>query len=277
MNKQQIDKKIKEMYTINQSLDESAVMEEEADLFDAVLKAYGSWEKALRSNGIWRKHLKERSRFMLYCRMKFRTETYGEEVLRPKNIDEETKDAILQVYTGLRELTKDTMKNWTESKVMYELRLFLMTGGQMNGLQPNDPELHHHLLAIYGSEEKAAADYLERFGTKLAAGEKKKKAAKPSPVQKESQEEQVDLEELLAMGYLSKQQVQDIRASKEVTEDELYEFLLDEIVEARVENVKLSEGRLKERNAAMYHAVIGRFGTLKKAISQAVYQQVEAK
>ena len=302
MDKQAMNEEIKRMYVLNENMEEAEVSKEKTELYFSVLETYGSWQKALRLNGIGKRALKERQRFMTYCVMKGRLEKYGEEALRPKNIDEETKEKITEVYTSIKELTKEILKNWTEEKVMYELRLYLLTGGKVNGLESNNPELYHHMKTLFGSFEKAAEEYSERFGTKIereAAVSKetleeaakkptavKSKAAKQQPKKqekkgrsKEKTKEKTDstaiaLEELLAMGYLTEDQVAEIRMAKEVSDQEMFDFLMDEIVQARIDGTKLTEERLKERNSAMYHAVISRFGKLNNALREAVVKQV---
>jgi hypothetical protein len=288
MEKQKINQTIRKMYVLNESMEEVEVSKKHQDLYFSVLETYGSWQKALKINGISKRNIRERQRFMMYSVMKGRAEKYGEEALRPKNIDEQTKEKIVEVYDSMKELTKETLKNWNKERVMYELRQYLLTGGKANGLESNNPELYHHMKMLFGSMEEASEEYQMRFGVKIQhevevskqelkeAGKKNTSVkSKKTPEKLEEDPNTIRLEELLEMGYLTEDQVEEIKMSKEVTEQEMFDFLMDEIVQARIDGAQLTEERLKARNHAMYHSVIQRFGTLSNALREAVVKQVE--
>lgn len=275
------------MYVLNENMEEVDVSKRHSELYFAVLETYGSWKKALKLNGIGKRNLKERQKFMVYCIMKARLEKFGDESLRPKNIDEDTKQKIVSVYPAIRNLTQNVLKNWSEDKVMYELRLFLLTGGDAENLDASHPELFHHMTELFGDFEAVNDEYHERFGVRINHEKKQVSresletaAKKPETQQKKKKatrqpEEVIDLNALRTMGYLTEDQVNEIRSAQEVTEEQMFDFLMDEIVQARIDGIRLNEERLKERNSAMYHAVINHYGKLDNALRVAVLKQVD--
>lgn len=318
MDKVQINHQFREMYAKNEEFDESVAKKNRKKLYNAVIAKYGDWDKALKLHGVTKKRLKERKKYFLYQIMRNRYEKFGEEALRPKNIEEEMKKEIVDVYDTLKNLNR-SVKFWNDEKTIYELRSYLLAGFTMESVKEADAKLYQKIEEQFGSIEEAKEEYLNRFGLKkfkndpvpsafegirledsdddeetieqittvqtedvvVNLPERKEKESIETPVdKKEELSTQTELKkfavsnnyELLRimknLGYINEKQEKEIKEATSKTNEEIENFLFNELIKARSKNERISEEKLKKENLAMYIAVVAKYGTVSNAVRQ---------
>lgn len=267
MVKKGLDEQIKELYVFNEPLDEEYVKKNHKKIYKQAVDDFGEWDKALRGNAVTKRKLKERQRFMLYALMKGRYQQYGPEALRPKNIDQETKDKIVESYKTLKAL-KDIIMTWTEDKALFELRIHLLSGADLKTLKKDYPVLHEQILTHYKDINNVIEQYDKNFGIPSIQPEK------TMAVQEELQEKvdvQLDqlAEAMVKMNYIEK--TEDIYAISEAqtkTKIEISAYIFQKIAQVQLEGKKLSMKEIYKENPVMYYAIKLTYKDLETAISK---------
>ena len=266
MTKQEVNEQIKTLYIMNQSMEENEVKKKHKKVYKEAMNVYGDWEKALRGNAVTKRKLKERQRFMLYVLMKSRYNEYGPEALRPKNIDQVTKDKIVDSYKTLKSL-RDMIISWSEDKVLYELRIKLLSGANLETLEKEVPVLYEQMMDHFKDFEHVIEEYDKRFGT-------------PSiqPVSAVQEEEDhgihgVQLEKLaetmVKMNYIEKtQDLFSIEAAQYKEKQEISSYVFHEIANSQQTGKKLSMKNIYDSNPVMFFAIKMHFGDLETAVSE---------
>lgn len=266
MTKQEVNEQIKTLYIMNQSMEENEVKKKHKKVYKEAMNVYGDWEKALRGNAVTKRKLKERQRFMLYVLMKSRYNEYGPEALRPKNIDQVTKDKIVDSYKTLKSL-RDMIISWSEDKVLYELRIKLLSGAKLETLEKEVPVLYEQMMDHFKDFEHVIEEYDKRFGTP---------SIQPvSAVQEEEDHEihGVQLEKLaetmVKMNYIEKtQDLFSIEAAQYKEKQEISSYVFHEIANSQQTGKKLSMKNIYDSNPVMFFAIKMHFGDLETAVSE---------
>jgi len=249
-----------EMYVLNYSLDEKEIKKERKELYEEVIKNHGTWQKGLKAYGITKKRLKERDRFHLYWILKKRFEKYGEKALRPKNIDPLTKDRIVEVYKTMKNLNR-ILKSWDEEKVLYEIRMYLMTGGEMENLKYEHPKLYQYMLKHFDDADGFYEEYYSRFGFGEEKEEKEKEA------KDENEQETSKLKDMLILlGEYTNEEVESMIEASSKTKDDVMLYLMEELLNAKRKGEYPTEEKLKKGNLVMYYALKAHFGTMKNGL-----------
>lgn len=299
LEKVEMNHKFRQMYAENNEFDENIVKKNNKELYDAVMEKYGDWERALKLHGVTKKRRKEQKKFMLYEMFLRREEKFGDEALRPKNIEESLKEEIVDAYGTLKNLRR-SLKHWGEDKIMFELRAYLLSGNTIEDLGEKNVKLLREIKENFGGIEEAKDEYLNRFVIKKYKGD-----LLPSPFANyETRDEEEEMEtpsnvtpfvrpgsskgqekgaktidtpvaqdnnqQLLAMlenlGYLTKEQATDVNKATHKTPEEIRNFLLNELIQSQQAGSPISPATIKEKDHAMYIAIVGEHGTLEHAI-----------
>lgn len=264
MTKQELNEQIKTLYVMNQSMDEDDVKKKHKKVYKQAMNVYGDWEKALRGNAVTKRKLKERQRFMLYVLMKSRYNEYGPEALRPKNIDQDTKDKIVESYKTLKSL-RDMIISWSEDKVLYELRIKLLSGASLEGLEKEHPVLYEQMMDHFKDMEHVVEEYDKRFGTP---------SVQPQIAVKETEEingTQLGklAETMVKMNYIEKtQDLFSIEEAQYKEKQEISSYVFHEIANSQQSGKKLSMKNIYEENPVMFFAIKMHFGDLETAVSE---------
>jgi len=260
------------MYIMNKSFRNEDVKRENGDFYEKVIDKYHSWQKALRENGINKRKLKERDKFYLYWIMKKRYNKFGESSLRPKNIDQETKDKIVETYKTIKNL-KRIIKMWDEEKVLFEVRAKILTGEKMEELEKKDPKLYQHIVAYFDDLETFQEEYHSRFMLETPERNEQKE-----PIQVQQKEEpkttSVSSEDgrlrkmLIQLGEFTEEETNMLIEASEKTKDEVMIYLMEKLLQAKKQGVIPSDESIKEENLTMYYAMRAYFGTFRQALKQ---------
>lgn len=193
--KKHFNEQLREMFGKHESLEEEEVRKKHPEVYDLGVATYGTWGKALALNGVKKKRLMERERFYLYFLMKERYRKFGEEALRHKNIDEETKTRIVDAYKTVKSLNVNVV-GWTRDRVLYEVRKLVLTGVDINRLKEADADLYKQMIRFFKTKEKMWKEYEQRFELKKFQAvvntleeETTKEVEIPKPVVKEEKQE----------------------------------------------------------------------------------------
>lgn len=266
--KQELNEKIKEMYTLNESLNDSDVKKKHKNVYKKALDVYGEWEKALRGNAVTKRKLKERQRFVLYVLMKSRYNEYGPEALRPKNIDDETKEKIVESYKTLKTL-RDIIVNWSEDKAIYELRLALLGGATLENLEKMHPVLYEQMMDHFKDMNDVVEEYDKKFGTPSIAPETLKGEMEDAPMNINDIKLEELAETMVRMNYIEKtEDLFSIEAARHIEKKELSSFIFQKIAQAQQTGEKLSLKRIYESNPVMYFAIKMHYGDLESAVNE---------
>lgn len=163
--RREFNEHLREAFLTFESMEEQIVKHEHPKLHAQALEIFGSWRRALRENGINKHRTIENKRFYLYSIMKRRYEKYGEEALRPKNIDHETKEMIVDVYKTMKKL-KAAIISWNRDKIIFELREYMVTGGSFDRIESEKPDLYQHALHYFKDVEALEETYETDFQVK---------------------------------------------------------------------------------------------------------------
>lgn len=281
MEKQEINERIKEKYALNETLEEDEVKKEDKKLYKEAVNIYGSWDKALKSNGIIKRNLREREKFILYSVMKRRYEMYGEEVLRPKNVQPETvKERIVEAFKTLKALT-NTILNWDEEKVLYELRAEFLTGHTIEEVERSNPELYEQMMYHFKNLEHVKEEYNKRFGmgVEFVIGDledeiREEMTRKPKEIQvkkqtKRSVDDDALIDMLVKLNYLkNEEEINHIKEASEITREEMISYIFTSLADVSKKGTKLTEEYIRKDNPAMLFAIRAEFGTVEKAFNE---------
>lgn len=277
MSKHTINTQIKQLYIYNESLDEEIIKEKQPTIYEQVVEQYGNWEKALESNGINRKKIKERQRFMLYALMKHRYIQYGPEALRPMNIDEETKEKIVESYKTLKAL-KETIISWSKQKVLYELRIHLLGGLSLETIEKDVPLLYERLLQYYEDMNEVITVYNQNFGSPTILYSRKKKVEEETkPMQEEQPVNMLDelAVSMVRLNYINRpEDLLSLQEAQKATKEEITQFVSQMAGLSALSGERLTLEMVYDKNPVMYFAIKMNYGDIKGAIEALMAQSV---
>jgi hypothetical protein len=260
---------------MNESFRSEDVKRENQSFYEEVIEKYDSWQKALRENGINKKRLKERDKFYLYWILIKRYKKFGESSLRPKNIDQETKDKIVENYKTIKNL-KRIIKMWDEEKVLYEVRARILTGEKIENLEQKEPKLYQQLLVHFDDIEAFYEEYYSRFMietpivTHELQEEKEKDEDEVINVEETTEEtEDGKLQRMLIqLGEYTEEQTNMMIQASEKTKDEVIIYLMERMLQAKKNGEIPSDEAIKDENLVMYYAMRAYFGTFRQSLKE---------
>jgi hypothetical protein len=274
MNRNEIITELKRRYLRNEPVTEKEIVESDPQFFYAVLQEFGSWHKLEKEVGLLQRHLKEREKYFLYLMMKERRERFGVEALRHKNIEEEVKEKIAEGFGTVKKLTKDILDGWNQDRVLYEAHTYFITGGTPESLKKDRSLLYENIYKYFADEEHFYKEYEKRFLIQPLD------EVKEQPVQEkveeslevsETQDKFVgfDIDTLVAIGYMTKEEADEIRTAAAKPIEEVIEFVskLDPNV---------TDQQLAKENRLMWLAIKHKFGSL-DAARRKITEQVQGK
>jgi len=276
MTKQQLNENIKELYIMNQSLEESNVKKHHKNIYKEATTIYGTWGKALRNNAVTKRKLKENQKFMLYAIMKKRNSDYGHEALRPLNIEDEIKDKIVESYKTLKALKDIITGTWTQDKVLYEMRIQFLTGSTVERFEQEHPSLYEQAMEYFNDFDEVIEEYDKRFGTPsitaISADQGGETNVQTSEVPQKMVMGDDQLDELantmVRMKYIEKpQDLFNIQEAQSKEKEDISSYLFKMIVDAQQNNQKLSMKKVYSEDPVMYFAIKIHYGDLETAIN----------
>jgi len=270
----QIFNTFQRMYIMNESFRHEDVKRENNDFYEKVVETYHSWQKALRENGVNKRKLKEREKFFLYWIMKKRYMKFGESSLRPKNIDQETKDKIVDTYKTIKNL-KRIIKMWDEEKVLFEVRAKILTGETLDELEKSDSKLYQQILTYFDDLETFQEEYDSRFMLEGVLKENEKPKEQESIKEEKEEKKSTAFSEdgrlrkmLIQLGDYTEQETNMLLEASEKTKDEVMIYLMEKLLQAKKEGIIPTDESIKEDNLSMYYAMRAYFGTFRQALKQ---------
>lgn len=273
MMKTETGKKIQTMFVLGESLSEKVNKENNANFHKEVIASFGSWRNALRTQEINKTNLKNRDRFLIYYRMKRRFEQRGDDLVRHKSVDHETKMEIKRLF-GTHNKLMLTIKTWNEDKVMYELRAALLTGSRPSTLSIEHPQLFEQIEIFFDNIYSALSEYQERFGREVTELSDSVTTTENEVVENEKDSIHPNLDDLVRLGYLDENEAKEITELETITTDEIDDFLMALDSECKEHNINLTEARVKETDIVMFKAITKLYGNVENALSSNSYHVI---
>lgn len=274
------------LYALNESFQESEVVTNHPTLYASAVQLYGSWKNALNKHGIRRQKLVEREKFILYWMMKRRFELYGDESIRHINIQpQELKDRVTNAFKTVKALRRH-FYSWNEEKVLFELRMHLLTGGTIERMRTEYPELYRSCKPFFKNIDELKESYEDAFGiimpeeeSNKQANEEERSEPEKAPVQvsepENSRVEDILIDFLKELEYFkdmgSKSDIiEHIVGAKNISKNEVIDFLFDQWSKARKEGKTVREEDIKVENPVMYYAFKQYFSNLREAFQELI-------
>lgn len=279
--KDEVLEKVKELYVFNSEMDESSVKKERKRLYKDALSLFETWEKALKACGITKRKIREREKFILYFILKERYKKYGVEAMRPKNVQpEEIKERIVNSFKTLKAL-KDTITNWNEDKVMYELHSAFLTGTSLDEIEEKNPDLFENMMDHYKDVKHALNEYDKRFGLPTIDGKEIKIVTSENKDLNMAVSNSYDNDELINMmiklKYIENEEdAKAILEAKNIEKQEIVSFVFRVLGNAQINGEKITEDSIKKENPAIYFAMRATYGSLENALREATNSLVFA-
>jgi hypothetical protein len=285
--KGELVQELNKIFILNENLDEDEIKKKYPKLHEHALEAFGTWKKALRENGIKKRKLVENEKFYLYHIMKKRYQKYGEEALRPKNIEPEMKDRIVDSYKTLKAL-RNTIVGWNEDKVLYEVRRLMISGHTFDEIEKNKNELYDKIMLYFDNLDELKEEYTTQFSLKELKQEEnedneeekqqkielisKEKTAPKSAVQTLKEVEERVFHMLKEINYYENEEVAEavkrVMEGKYIGKQEVMDYLFKQFTASRMNGQMLTEEKIKTDNPTMYHAFKNYFKNLQEAFGE---------
>jgi hypothetical protein len=249
---------LNESFVMGTSFQEEEVKLAQPEVYEAAIAIYGNWKRTLKEHALTREKIKERDKFNVYCIMKRRVDRFGEGVLRPKNIESELKEKIQETFHTVRSL-KEVILSWSEKKVLYEARIYELTGGSLDDLRFGHPELFEKVERYFQDMDQFKETMKLNFGVfPVIAAEIRESMQEIDP-------SSVSVEFLQRIGYLSDTEVKQIMEAKQISASDVLNFLYNMTAEHKISGNKITEPYLKSQEPVMYLAIKLHFDDLQNA------------